>query len=313
MGYKQLFRILIVMVVVAVLLFIAGMANKNNHGGAEANASEPPAMSGMSCFYGQLNCYFGQKRLSEPEKSRESGLQTRNFDAAGKETIAKEPRSIKKREEVKKDAEKREVRQEHSKNKRTNIHRNDRKIKFKRVALTFDDGPHPIYTEEILKLLKKYNAKATFFMLGSNVEKYPEIAAKIAEEGHELGNHTWNHHDMTAHDHENIAAEIAETNKVIEKATGEKPTLFRPPYGAMNEQLKTAIKMMPVMWTVDTLDWKASTPEEIVETVRNNVEDGSIILLHDIHEVTVEALDLILKYLDGEGFDFVRVSDLEKY
>lgn len=186
-------------------------------------------------------------------------------------------------------------------------------VKFKRVALTFDDGPHPRNTEKILELLKKYNAKATFFMLGSNVEHYPEIAKKIAEEGHETGNHTWNHKDLRIQTPEKIMEEVEKTNEIIERVTGVLPSVFRPPYGTTNEQVETAVLMTPVMWTVDTLDWKNRDPEAIIEIVQSNVEDGSIILMHDIHDATVEALEVILEYLDKEGYNFVTISELEKY
>lgn len=311
LGSKRRFYILGVMIVIAVLLFISGTANRNSYGKAGLTGDEPPAVWRMSYFYGKINAASGQKGLLAEHGIHGSRLQIKDGGSAGNKTVEREKKGSTVREKAKKDADHRDDTGENSRLDGKNAER--KKMKFKRVALTFDDGPHPEHTEKILKLLKKYNAKATFFMLGSNVEKYPAIAAKIAKEGHELGNHTWNHFDLTARDDEKITEEIAETNRIIEKATGQKPTVFRPPYGAMNEQVETAVKMMPVMWTVDTLDWKASAPQEIIEMVRNNAEDGSIILMHDIHEVTVEALAVILEYLDGEGFDFVTVSELEKY
>lgn len=189
----------------------------------------------------------------------------------------------------------------------------DKPIKLKRVALTFDDGPHPRNTEKVLGLLDQYDAKATFFMLGSNVEYYPDIVKSIVAAGHELGNHTWSHPDLTALGSDSVMQEVQNTNEIIEKTTGEEPTVFRPPYGATNEQVETAVKMTPVLWSVDTMDWKSRDPNAILALVKGNVEDGSIILLHDIHDTTVVALEPILKYLDGEGYNFVTVSDLEKY
>lgn len=191
--------------------------------------------------------------------------------------------------------------------------KNNKPIKLKRVALTFDDGPHPKNTEKILLLLEKYDAKATFFMLGSNVDYYPGIAKSVTEAGHELGNHTWSHRDLTTLGSDSVAQEAQDTNEIIKKATGEEPTVFRPPYGATNEQVETAVKMVPVLWTVDTMDWKSGDPNAILEIVKRNVEDGSIILLHDIHDSTVVALEPILNFLDEEGYNFVTVSDLEKY
>lgn len=183
-------------------------------------------------------------------------------------------------------------------------------LSAKQVALTFDDGPHPTNTIEILQLLDTYDAKATFFMLGNRVEFYPELTKKIAEKGHELGNHTWSHKSLPALGREEIVKEIETTNEAIRKATGERPTAFRPPYGALNDQLRDAIDMDPTLWTIDTLDWKSHDPHQVLSIVEENVTDGSVILMHDIHESTVAAVELILKSLDEEGYEFVTVSEL---
>ncbi|OQM44742.1 hypothetical protein B6A27_14870 [Anoxybacillus sp. UARK-01] len=183
----------------------------------------------------------------------------------------------------------------------------------KRVALTFDDGPHPQNTLKILNLLKKYEAKATFFMLGSRVDFYPDIAKKIAEEGNELGNHTWDHKDLTTLNSAEIRKEIRDTNEMIKKTTGREPTVFRPPYGAINDQVKRMVGMPVVLWTVDTLDWQSHDPHAMLQIVKKNVKDGSIILMHDIHESTAEAVEPVLKYLKDEGYTFVTVSELEQH
>lgn len=181
----------------------------------------------------------------------------------------------------------------------------------KRVALTFDDGPHPVNTVSILNLLDKYDAKATFFMLGNRVDFYPETAKKVAEKGHEIGNHTWDHKDLTILDREEINEEINRTTTVIKQAIGQKPTAFRPPYGAMNDIVKDSTDVPIVLWTIDTLDWKSHDAEAVLKIVQSNVKDGSIILMHDIHKSTVEAVALVLKYLKDEGFEFVTVSELK--
>ncbi|MGM8216588.1 polysaccharide deacetylase family protein [Bacillaceae bacterium W0354] len=180
----------------------------------------------------------------------------------------------------------------------------------KRVALTFDDGPHPTNTLEIHELLDEYNAKATFFMLGNRVDFYPDIANTIAEKGHELGNHTWSHRNLTSLGREEINREVQTTINVIQNATGKKPTVFRPPYGALNDQVREVIGMPPTLWTVDTLDWKSHDPDEILSIVKENVTDGSVILMHDIHDTTVEAVVLVLKFLEEEGYEFVTVSEI---
>ncbi|MEK4485304.1 polysaccharide deacetylase family protein [Psychrobacillus sp. FSL H8-0484] len=180
----------------------------------------------------------------------------------------------------------------------------------KRVALTFDDGPHPKNTLKIIDLLDKYDAKATFFMLGNRVDFYPEIAKKVADEGHELGNHTWNHKDLTTLSKEEGIQEVEKTNETIKSATGREPTAFRPPYGAVNEQIQNSIGSPTYLWTIDTLDWKSHNPNEILKIVKENVKDGSIILMHDIHDTSVQAVEPILKYLKAEGYEIVPVSEL---
>lgn len=180
----------------------------------------------------------------------------------------------------------------------------------KHVALTFDDGPHPTNTLEILQLLDEYNAKATFFMLGNRVDFYPDIAKMIAEKGHELGNHTWSHKNLTSLGLEEIKEEVQATNEVIQNATGKQPTVFRPPYGAFNDLVREAIGIPPALWTIDTLDWKSHDPNEVLSIVKENVKDGSVILMHDIHKSTVEAVELVLKFLDEEGYEFVTVSEI---
>lgn len=181
----------------------------------------------------------------------------------------------------------------------------------KKVALTFDDGPHQKNTIEILDLLDQYDAKATFFMLGNRVDFYPDIAKMVADKGHEIGNHTWNHKDLTTLNKEEGIQEVEKTNEIIRNATGRESTVFRPPYGAVNEQVQNAISSRAVFWTIDTLDWKSRNPNEILKIVQENVKDGSIILMHDIHATSVQAVEPILKYLKAEGYELVTVSELE--
>ena len=181
----------------------------------------------------------------------------------------------------------------------------------KQVALTFDDGPDPIVTMQILDILQKYDAKATFFMLGSRVEYYSEIAKQVAEAGHELGNHTWTHPDLTKAGVDKIYKEIERTSAIIQEVTGIESTTFRPPYGAVNQIVRNQTDLPVVLWDVDTLDWKHRDADQLLLNVQNSVKDGSIILMHDIHHSTADGLDAVLAYLQGEGFTFVTVSELE--
>ncbi|WP_342505395.1 polysaccharide deacetylase family protein [Sporosarcina sp. FSL K6-2383] len=181
----------------------------------------------------------------------------------------------------------------------------------KKVALTFDDGPDPKVTTQILDTLQKYNAKATFFMLGSRVEYYPDIAKNVKDAGHELGNHTWNHPDLTKADSEKIGNEINRTSTIIETVTGTKATAFRPPYGAVNQKVSSQTGLPVVLWDVDTLDWKHRNANRLLMKVKEETKDGSIILMHDIHQSTADGLDAVLAYLQSEGYIFVTVSELD--
>lgn len=180
----------------------------------------------------------------------------------------------------------------------------------KRVALTFDDGPELNVTTQILETLKKYDAKATFFMLGSRVEYYPEIAKSVQAAGHELGNHSWNHPNLNKADINKIQEEINKTSAIIEEVTGQKATLFRPPYGAFNDTVKAQSDLPIALWDVDTLDWKHRNADQLLAHIKQHTKDGSIILMHDIHQSTADGLDAVLAYLQSEGYTFVTVSEL---
>lgn len=183
----------------------------------------------------------------------------------------------------------------------------------KYVALTFDDGPHPDVTPRILDTLDKHGAKATFFMLGSQVEYYPSLANRVEEEGHEIGNHTMNHQDLTVLGREEVREEMQGSRSIIEDAIGHAPSLLRPPYGASNgdvEQVTSELGQSMVMWSVDSLDWKSRDAQAVNEKVMSNVTEGSIVLLHDIHSSTADALPQLLDSLEEHGYQMVTVSQL---
>lgn len=183
----------------------------------------------------------------------------------------------------------------------------------KYIALTFDDGPQPNVTPRILETLEEYDAIATFFMLGIQVEYYPEIASLVASQGHEIANHTTNHSDLTLLSKEKIKAHIIETNQIIEDATGVKSVLFRPPYGAYNDYVQEIVEELDltmILWTVDSLDWKNRNANAVYSAVMDDVEVGSNVLMHDIHPTTADALPGLLETLTNEGYQFVTVSQL---
>lgn len=183
----------------------------------------------------------------------------------------------------------------------------------KYVALTFDDGPSDKVTPRVLDTLKEYDAKATFYMLGQNASNYPEIARRVADEGHEVANHSITHANLNAVSPDRVKTEIMEAMDQIEKASGVKPATFRPPYGNYNQSVidhAIASEQSIIMWSVDTLDWQSRNANAIVEKVRNHTRSGSIVLMHDIHATTADALPQVLEYLTEEGFEFVTVSEL---
>lgn len=182
--------------------------------------------------------------------------------------------------------------------------------KAKQVALTFDDGPHPTVTAQILKTLAKYDAKATFFVTGRRVDAKPAVLKEIFAAGHEIGNHTYNHPDLTKISLKDAKAQINSTNASVKKVIGQEPTAFRPPYGAYNDQTKTLTALPFVLWSVDTLDWKHRDPAKTLQIIKKQAKNGSIILMHDIHQSTADSLESVLQYLSTEGYEFVTVSTI---
>ena len=188
------------------------------------------------------------------------------------------------------------------------------------VALTFDDGPDEVYTPQVLDILKKYDVKATFFLVGENIERNADIVAREVEEGHEIGNHTYTHINVAKNGYNEIYNEIIKTQDIIKKITGEEPKLFRPPYRAISKNMCDIIKnknMNIVLWSnLDPRDWSNPGVYYIVDTIDTKVENGNIILLHDYNKVrcsksqTVQALDSIIPKLKEKGYKFVTVSEL---
>jgi polysaccharide deacetylase family sporulation protein PdaB len=188
----------------------------------------------------------------------------------------------------------------------------------KMVALTFDDGPNPVYTNQILDLLRKYNAKATFFVIGERAQQYPEILKREVKEGHEVANHTYSH----IYDFDNSPAkfikELEHSSKVIKNITGYKPTLYRPVAGYYNDLiLNTAVKngyrVVLWSWTQDTRDWSCPGVNKITNNVVSDIKPGDITIFHDSggdRSQTVCALENILKHLNKEGFKCVTVSEM---
>lgn len=181
----------------------------------------------------------------------------------------------------------------------------------KYIALTFDDGPS-IYTEKIIELLKEYDVNATFFILGNKVEIYKDVLKKSIEYGNELGNHSYNHKWLIKLDDENIKEQIDKTQEIIKNNLGYTPTLFRPTYGSLNENVKKDTNLKIILWNVDTLDWKYKNVNSIVKLATKNLKDGNIILMHETYKRSYEALKKIIPIAKEKGFTFVTVSELEE-
>ncbi len=187
------------------------------------------------------------------------------------------------------------------------------------VALTFDDGPWPGTTSEILNILKKNNVKSTFFVVGRNVSNYPQLMAQIVADGHAVGNHTWSH-QYHNHSPASAASEIDKTYDIIYKTTGVKSSLFRPPGGFLNNGLVAAARQKKngvIMWSADSSDWKGGriTVQRLMDNVLNETQPGGIVLMHDgggDRSNTVKALPQLITKLREQGYKFVTVSELLK-
>lgn len=177
------------------------------------------------------------------------------------------------------------------------------------IALTFDDGPGE-YTEELINCLVENNAKATFFMLGQNVEAYPEIAKELSDAGMELGNHSYSHPDLVTIGEEAAAQQVSNTDAALKAATGFEATVMRPPGGSFNDSVKAAINHPLIIWSIDTRDWATKSEDQTYQVVMDNAQDGSVVLMHDIHEWSVKAAIRMIPDLIAKGFKLVTVSEL---
>lgn len=183
-------------------------------------------------------------------------------------------------------------------------------IETRRIALTFDDGPHPYYTDLLLDGLAERGVKVTFFLLGENIEGREDVIRRMSEEGHLIGNHTFYHVDINSLSMEEACAEIRDTSEAIRAITGQQVEYVRPPYGNWNKELECQVMMIPVFWTLDTLDWKVKNTDRIVREVLEDVEENDVILMHDSYRTTVEAALRIVDELQKKGYEFVTADEL---
>jgi peptidoglycan/xylan/chitin deacetylase (PgdA/CDA1 family) len=182
------------------------------------------------------------------------------------------------------------------------------------IAMTFDDGPHATLTPKLLDLLAAHQMKATFFVIGQNAADHPEILRRAIREGHEIANHSWSHPNLAKMSDEAVRRELQKTDDAIFAAIGKHPTLLRPPYGSITPRQKRWIHddfgYRIIIWDVDPLDWKRPGPSVVCNRILKGTRSGSIVLAHDIHPPTIEAMPATFDQLDRKGFKSVTVSEL---
>ena len=179
-----------------------------------------------------------------------------------------------------------------------------------RIALTFDDGPNARYTPILLDGLKKRNIRASFFLIGENIEGNEDILLQMRKDGHLIGNHTWDHVQLDKIPAEKVRLEIEKTNNRIYEASGIYPSYVRPPFGAWIKDMELSVTMLPVFWDVDTLDWQSKNIDSILSIAQKQVHDGSIILMHDGYQTSVDAALKIADLFTEKGYVFVTADQL---
>jgi peptidoglycan/xylan/chitin deacetylase (PgdA/CDA1 family) len=183
----------------------------------------------------------------------------------------------------------------------------------KYVALTFDDGPHHSLTPEILNILREEGAKGTFFVVGNRAETYPDLISQIAAEGHDIGNHTWNHLSLAKNTTETGLKSLRKTNDLITGLTGKRCNIVRPPYGATSARVRSMLQdngWHQILWDSDSRDWQNKNPDVILYRVMKSLEPGGIILFHDIHPGAAKMLPTLIRALKSEGYRCVTISEL---
>lgn len=192
----------------------------------------------------------------------------------------------------------------------TDVMNEEEDMNHPKIAITFDDGPDPCYTEQLLDGLKERGAKASFFLMGKQAEAYPEVVLRMQAEGHLIGNHTYSHIELTEDNRELFKAELIQTNELLLRLTGEEPQYVRPPYGSWDKAFERELEMIPVLWTIDPMDWSSSDVDAIVEKVVREAQENAVILMHDEYRSSVTAALAIVDILQRQGYEFVTVEEI---
>lgn len=191
----------------------------------------------------------------------------------------------------------------------------DAPVKDRYLALTFDDGPHNSYTREILDILRHEGAKATFFVVGSRAETYPDIISRINSEGHDIGNHTWEHRSLTRSSRSEAMTSLMKTNEFISGITGKSCIIVRPPFGQTSQKVKEMLHGQgwhEILWDSDSRDWENKNPDRILYRVMKSAGPGSIVLFHDIHPGAAAMLPTMIRAFKNQGYRFITISELIK-
>lgn len=186
----------------------------------------------------------------------------------------------------------------------------------KMIAITLDDGPHKTNTLKTIEMFEKYNGRASFLMLGKNAKLYPDIVKTVYEHGFEIGSHSWDHPDLRKLDAAGVNKQVTDTQNEIFSITGFEPKIIRPPYGATNQVSKEIIAnngLKIALWNLDTEDWKLKDANKIRDVIVNQAFDGAVILIHDIHDFTINGLEMALEELNNKGYQFVTLDTLSQY
>lgn len=194
---------------------------------------------------------------------------------------------------------------------------NEREIGFyqdkKLIALTFDDGPHPKYTAKVLDTLAHSGVPATFFFLGQNIEKYPDLVRRAFQEGHQVANHTFNHYDLVKLDETTYREEIDKTEMALNEIGISSNGYVRPPYGSFDPNRLEKSQEKFILWNIDSMDWRSKDSDKIVATIDETAKENGIVLMHDIYDATQSSLDTVIKTLKEKGYHFVTVETLLKF
>lgn len=183
-------------------------------------------------------------------------------------------------------------------------------IEGKQIALTFDDGPNPKYTPQLLDGLRERGVKVSFFLIGKNIKGNEDIVRQMQADGHLIGNHSNTHVQLTKETAEQACQEIEETNRIIYQVTGQIPSYIRPPFGSWSEELECMVPMTVVLWNVDPLDWKIQNTKKVVNHIEGKAKNNSIILLHDSYPTSVKAALEVIDMLSAKGYTFVTVDEM---